>query len=289
MPSFISTGTMTLSGTNITLNTTAGSNIIQISGNPGGGTLSMWPQQPENLLMSVNATLFTTNTGNQTTFTGFISPIAIDAPLKFNALNIVVSNSFTTATTSISSVNYSYTMGASFGVFTNNANTLSLHSSWSMSMAYRNRTAAAAANGSLELSVWWGGSSFNSTTQGMANASNIQALLHGSKVYPLVWSTSTHSLSAGQYYGVWEFSSSTGGAAQATLASIGFNSKTYSVPGQIGAATGSTTAAWPFLGRIQVINSESVFPNFISTSRFTSAGSDAGSMNSSVWFQMYVI
>src|SRR3954465_10268350 len=108
----INAATLALAGgNNIPLSQSA--NSVTISGaNPNPGTMSL---HPDNAVPTMSATLYSgsTTTGNQTTVSAWVGPMALPAPLKFNQLRVIGSNSLATASGS----RWSYSQGMSIGLY----------------------------------------------------------------------------------------------------------------------------------------------------------------------------
>ncbi len=232
--------------------------------------------------------------GTQTTVTAWVQPVSVPSDLAFNNLNLAVHNSFSSATTSISSVRYSYSAGASVGFYTLNANTLSLVTSFSNTMGYTNQTAAAVGNMSFTGAMAYGGSTTSKTTQAGANVSAIMASLNSVRQLPLVWSTAGHTLTRGQYWAVVCFSQLTGSVANASLSQVGFVSNYSAIgsalsPPRMWGDTLSVTSPMPFMGLATLINaSNELMPAAFSTSKITTATAIANSTNyQSIWMNIY--
>jgi hypothetical protein len=215
--------------------------------------------------------------------------------LSFNNVRILASYSVTTATTSISSINYSFSAGGSFGLYTLSANsTLNLltDQSYYYSLAYTNATSANATDGKISANMSWGGAGLSSTSQiattGFANLSNVaDRLFNNFKMFPMNWTTNNEVVNPGQYFGVLGFTWSTAGANQASMSGFGLVSKSLTLPPEMFKSTASTSGGWPLNGVVSLTISNSVFPATIHTSKLTTATNNAASMNQSAWIQMF--
>lgn len=254
-------------------------------------TVSMWPHDP----IDATSLQFAATQGigasaaTQTTVTAWVQPINANAAVAFNNLNLGANNTFTTATTSISSINFTYSQGASLGLYTLTGSTMSLSSSWSQSFLWSNATAANATNGSIVARLGYGGSSLTQSTQGFANMTNMTQSWLGSKLVPLNWTSVSNTVTAGQYWAVICLSALTAGNNQAALSQIAFNTSAVTFPQEMGKLTASVTSPFPFQGLATLVNSSnSLMPVSFNTSVITTATAAANSTNyQSVWMRAY--
>lgn len=280
----ISTGTLTLAGgNNITLSQAG--NAVTISG-AAGGVISMWPVQPEQ--MSYSATIGSgASAATQTTVTAWVFPMAIPAALNFNNIRIPISISLSA---SASSLQYTFQVGASFGLYTLNVSSMSLCTSWSNNMTYSLQSNGNSTSQKVTLSMNYGGSLTSLTTEHASAISNVNVSFSGSKMIPFMWTSNSASLPAGQYFGVFAMSALTvASTGNATLQSVGMVSKTYGLPPEPIKSTNSATAAWPFFGFATLVNSNTqLMPNSFNTSKISSTGTQTtDSINQSVWVQFF--
>lgn len=272
---------------------------VQISTN--GSTISIgapnpalsyrWIENPVQL--GVTQGIGTSGASN-TTVSAWVMPVSLPRDLAFNNLNLVVQNSFSSATTSISSVRYSYSMGASVGFYSLTGSSMSLCTSFSHTLGYTNQTAAAVGNMSFTASAGWGGSGTSKTTQGGANLSAIMGSIQGVKQIPLNYSTVSNTLTRGQYWAVVAFSQLTGSVANASLTSVGYVSNYSAIgtalnPPVLFGDSASLTSPYPFLGMATLVNSSnSLMPVSFNTSKITTATATANSSAfQSIWMNIY--
>jgi hypothetical protein len=230
----------------------------------------------------------------QTTVTAWVQPLTIPTDLAFNNLLLAAHNSFSSNTTSISSVNYSYSMGASVGFYTLTGSTMSRVTSFSNSLAYTNATAANVTGMSLGATVGYGGSSTTKSTGGGANMTAIMSSINSVRQVPMNWTTLGNTLTRGQYWAVVAFSQLTAGAAQASLSQVGFVSN-FSIigsainPPEFMQNTASVTSPYPFLGQATLVNSSNeLMPSSFATSKITTATAIANSTKfQSIWMRIY--
>jgi hypothetical protein len=225
-------GQSTISGTNIAFqggnnvtlsaNTAAGGATIVISGANGGGAAVhglYWPNDiiPVATSAFVSGTSTTVVGGTQHSVSMYVAPMYLESPLSYKEVEMVVSGQATTAGTGSNS------MGYMIGLYSNNASTLSLITSyqWVHVMSQNSVTA--------QSHTWWWGT--NSTTQSSGLNGNVSASF--TRVAPIILEDGTgSSLPAGTYYvavvhtartsglnvgGVssamcWSYSQSTGGS-----------------------------------------------------------------------------
>jgi hypothetical protein len=230
----------------------------------------------------------------QTTVTAWVMPMSLPQPLVFNNLYLAANNSFSSATTSISSVNYSYSMGASLGFYTLDVSTMNLVTSFSASLGFTNATSANATDLKATARVGMGGSSTTWAITGAGSMSSIMSSISGARKIPMEWSTHGNTLPAGQYFVVGCFTQLTGGNAQASLTSVGFESNMSALgsafnPPALAKSTASVTSPLPFLGQATLIqNTDSLMLASFNTSKITTATATANSTKfQSLWFQMY--
>jgi len=287
--SILAPATSSLLGINPISISTAGSTISISYNDPA---LSYrWIEEP----LQMGATQgIGASAATQTTVTAWVQPMSIPAALPFNNINLAVGLSMSTNSTSISSINHSFTVGASAGFYTLNGSSMSLVTSFSGSMAYSIATAAAAGNLSATARVGMGNSSTTKSTQGAANLSAIFSSISGTRLMPLEWTTHGNTLTAGQYFGVFCFSALTGGANQASLSQVGFVSNFSAMgsalfPPLLMKDTASVTSPYPFLGQATLVNSSnSLMPVSFNTSKITTATAIANSTAfQSIWLQVY--
>ena len=288
------TGTrMVLVGTNaVSLSQATDANGGTVSINVVHPTVSMYqPLFP--LLMSATQGIGA-SAATQTTVTAWVMPISFAQDLAFNNINVAVHNSFSSATTSISSVNYSYSMGASLGFYTLNVSTMSLVTSFSGSLGFTNATSAAATDLKASADIGWGGSSTTIRITGAANMSSIMDSISSVRKMGLNWSSISNTITAGQYWAVACFSQLTAGNNQASLTSIGMVSSHTGIasaynPPHLGRSTASITSPFPFLGQATLVNNtNSLMLASFNTNVITTATALANSTKfQSIWFQIF--
>jgi hypothetical protein len=306
----VGTGPVSLSqttganGGTVSINAPATSSLsatgqVQISTN--GSTISVGVPNPllsyrwieDRLLMGATQGIGA-SAATQTTVTAWVQPVSIPTDFAFNNLLLAAHNSFSSATTSISSVNYSFSMGASVGFYTLSDSSMSLVTSFSNSLGYSNATAANVTNMSLTARVGYGGSSTTKSTQGGANMTAIMSSINSVRQIPMNWTTISNTLTRGQYWAVVAFSALTGGANQASLSQVGYVSN-FSIigsainPPELMQNTASVTSPYPFLGQATLVNSSnSLMPVSFNTSVITTATAIANSTKfQSIWMRIY--
>jgi hypothetical protein len=311
----ITSGTITMyAGNNITLSQSGTNTVVisalassslsatgQISISTNASTISIGVPNPIASFYGQSGPLLMAATqgigasaATQTTVTAFVMPVNLGEDLAFNNLHLAVHNSFSSNSTSISSVNYSYSMGASMGFYTLTGSSMSLVTSYSGSLGYTNQTAAAAANMSMTARVGMGGSSTTKSATNAANISSLMSSINSVRLMPLVWTTQSNTLTRGNYWAVVGFSQLTGGANQASLSQVGFVSGLSALgsafnPPAMMKDTASVTSPYPFIGLATMVNSSnSLMPVSFNTSNITTATATANSTAfQSIWFQMH--
>ena len=309
---FVGTGPVSLSqataaaGGTLSINAPATSSLsatgqVQISTN--ASTISIGVPNPIQsyrepggpLLMAATQGIGGSNAnGTQTTVTAWVMPISLPNDLAFNNVFLAAHNSFSSATTSISSINYSYSMGASLGFYTLNSSSMSLVTSFSGSLGFTNATSANATDLKATANIGIGGSNQGISITGAANMTSIMSSISSVRKVGLNYSTISNTLTRGQYFAVACFSQLTGGNAQASLTSVGFVSSMSILgsafnPPALGKSTASVTSPYPFMGQATLINdTNSLMPASFNTSKITTATAIANSTKfQSIWMQIY--
>lgn len=294
------TGNTGVTGTRMVL---AASGCVTLSQDTAaaGGTITISCPNP---MMSIRAPKFQLLMGatqgigasaaTQTTVTAWVMPMELDRDLAFNNAFVAVHNSFTSATTSISSINYSYSQGASLGFYTLNGSTMSLVTSFSGSLGFTNATSANATDLKATAIVGMGGSSITLALTGAANMSSIMSSIQSVRKMPLMWSTQSVTMTANQYWAVACLTALTAGANNAALSQVGFESFISAMgsafnPPAFMKSTASVTSPYPFLGQATLVNSSnSLMPVSFNTNVITTAtNTNASTKFQSLWIQLY--
>jgi len=135
-------GTFYLSGgPNVTLSQNGQTIAISAGAGGGGGALTLNDHVPYWPASTAGQTL---GALNATTASAFVFPISVGAYLNFNAIRMLFSNSYVTSTAA-----GSQTITSQFGLYSNNASTLSLISSNSFSIAISNSSVSATVSAPL--------------------------------------------------------------------------------------------------------------------------------------------
>jgi hypothetical protein len=288
-------GRITLSGgPGVTLNQTG--NLLQISAAAiEQDTQSIWPHYPENILNTV--TLYSGSAGaggnsSLTTVSAYVMPFDVDDYIHFNNLNLVASNSISTATNFVSRT---YSQGASIGIYTSYTTSvdqvsskLSMVTSFTNSLLITWSTSNNATRNKMGASMYWGGGSSGTSSANTANWATVAASLSGSMLVPMVQTSNTVTITPGNYFVVAAFSHNAG-ASVGTLQSIGLISKSLSLPPVVGASrTASTYSPWPWLGAASmVVSSNQLVPNTFDMANITTGTGAAPIPQSSIWMQFY--
>ena len=253
-------GTISLSGlTNITIRSTNTAGVFQFSapdaGAGGGGTVSMWPDPEVGTAGAAPGIAFTTG-ADTWTFGLRIWPFAIPEAVSANRIRIVESHNIGTVATSRGQ---SMSLNQSLGIYTKNASTLSLLSSFFNAVRWSQVSAANSTNmtGSWNMTYGQGTSTSTSSLSSLGGAGmagllqtvGMQPSGAGQRGIPLYGSA--FSLGPGQYwfmYGGHTSTSTAGNTVGYTFGSV-YN---YNAPNvillELGRDSTSTFAPWPLYG-----------------------------------------
>lgn len=187
-------GSSTMSGTNIVL---AASNDITLSAATAAGAATIWingyglvdkfyPQTPVPLATSsfVSGTSGGTGGSTQHTVSGYVAPMILNKPLSYHEVGMVISGQASTAGTGSASNGYM------IGIYTNNASTLSLLTSYQWANVYTQSSVTA-----VTRSWWWG---TNSTSNSSSLGGNVSATF--TRIANIILNNASSTLSPGTYY-----------------------------------------------------------------------------------------
>lgn len=184
------------------------SNSSQITASytvPSLFTASQFPLQAMPLASSSAYSGATTTTagGSRTSFSVYLSPFYVDEYVSFDKIMAPVSWNTSAQTAS-------FTQGLEWGLYEDNAGTLSLLSSWQAGLVWSQSAVTA-----ITASWWWG---TNSTSNSSSIQGNISASMSGIRQWLL--STGGSSLTPGNYYLGHLQTRSSAGAALANFSAL---------------------------------------------------------------------
>lgn len=274
-------------GNGITLSqgTAAGATTVTISaGAAADAYLSHFPMVPVSTGTVVTAGSFQTGAGT-TSATANIWPVALAAPISINRVFLPILVSMTSATTNS---NWSWTLGQSFGLYTQTGASLSLLSSFSNDQRLSYTSAANSTNATASWVASYGAgtnvSSNTSISTNNAGATGFWSSISSLKNHP--FASGGFSLSKGQYFGVWAWSSTSGGANLASLSAIGVNTAVaqaaVAMVQELGLNVNSTTGPLPLIGRFELTQTNTALPASFLTAVITTAAGNATHLNRSV-------
>lgn len=200
---------MLSAGAGISISTN-GSTVVFQAGTPGASTVStyynMWPGSTASVTIggAIGAT------GGTAQF----YPVSVTSPVAFNALRVLMQMSFATSTTSAAQ-----SITQQFGLYTNNAGTLSLLSS--NSLGYSVTVSSVSATVSAASSTGTGGYGYNSTSASTTAQIHQMFGTGGPRMYDLQFGN-TMSITPGMYWlGMYKKESSSNAAAGLSLGMAG--------------------------------------------------------------------
>jgi hypothetical protein len=257
-------------GNNITLSqsTLGGSATITISAAAGGGgagvTVSHWPPFPVGLATSSNNIGTSGATGGSTQFTGsfHVAPLLLDATLSFSRLNVQQSYATSAGTGSMS-------LQLQVGIYTLNGGTaLSSLSTFMFRHEISQNSVTARTH-----RFYWG---TNSTSNSSSSSGNISTAYTGLRNIPLYAETSG-SLSAGQYWIVFNQINRSSGVNVMPAATLNYISASSAFTGAAELGTATTHPPLPLLGQFSSTTNTNVLtapfmPASIHTSVITRTG-----------------
>lgn len=187
-------GSSTLSGTNIVF---GGTNGITLSASSAAGAATLWVQGDEKtynwwpvdqvpLATSSFVSGTSGGTGGSTQFTvsAYVAPMILDKPLAYHEIEMIVSGAATTAGTG------SATNGYMLGIYTENASTLSLLTSYQWANVYTQNSVTAISR------TWWWGTTSNANS--LSTSGNVSATF--SRAAQIILNDSASTLTPGTYY-----------------------------------------------------------------------------------------
>lgn len=222
----------TLSGTNIVL---AGSGGVQVGGSNGSFIISNAPINSFVPWYPGSTSTQTIGAMGTSTASAIVFPVIVDAMLAFNHIKFGFSASVVT-----SAVSGQQTITSGFGIFSNNAGTLSLISSNSFSIAITGSGVSATV--SFPTSTGTGGYGYGTTT--WTTTAQAQSLFGtaGQRIVDLVF-TGNMSLAPGAYYiGLHQRQSTSSGAIGLSTAFIGNAQGEVTGIGYLGRSTADFTS-----------------------------------------------
>ncbi len=250
--------------------------------------LSMWPMAIQSTALSAvtaTASLFAT-AATRTTMTSPVFPLPIEEDLSVNMLKIPAQLS---ATTTVTSQNFSYTAGQSFGLYSLNGASLSLVSSFSNQIRLSVASATNSTQGSATFAMSYGSgtnlsSSTSLTTGNVYGNTSFWSSVSNTKIIP--FASGNMSVSGSQYFGIYVVSQKTGGSNLMSLSQVGVNAAVsgVTVP-SIGKAIASTTGRFPLMGFVSMTQTDTGLPSAIATSNITLSSNASSWVNRSVALQ----
>lgn len=234
----ISAGTTSNNLSNITFansnGVTFGLNASTITASVAAGpTVSMFPQQPWPWATSTMYTGATTTVGggSSSTLSWYIAPLIIDEAITFNDVKAIINAGATVAGTG--SASYRHVLG----IYTRNASTLSLVTSFAWNAAHSQSSVTA------HTLTWWPGAWSASTTNSSSISGNVSASISGLREIRLNATSSASSLAASHYFLAHAYMQRTTSSALFNLGSAW----RYSVS-QFTGAFGFSNTTGPFMG-----------------------------------------
>lgn len=232
------------------------------------GTASMWPDRPVSSQTSAMTAAHFNSAAGTTSYTGALWPMRVDQLIYANRIMMPVHVSITSASTTAS---WTFTLGHSFGLYTLNGASLSLLSSFSNKQEYRYSSAANSTNASAQWTMSFGSSTALSSSLSLStnNAGNtsLWSSLTSVKLHPLAYGN--FSVTPGQYFGMWAFSTRTSSANLASITGIGIDTNAAVVAHEIGTNVASTQGWLPLIGQVSFTDTNSILPAAIATSDVT--------------------
>jgi hypothetical protein len=226
--------------------------------------LSNWPAQGFATTQTTMTSAMFASAATRTTVSMQVWPIGLESPLSVNRALIPVHLTVGSGTTNS---NWSWTMGQTFGLYSMNAGTLSLV----MSLSNVQRISYASTNNSTNASASWqmsygsGAALSSSTSLSTANAGNTSIWTSITNIKAFPFAQGDFSISGGQYFGGYAFSSSSAGANLASVTAIGINSQGALFVGEVGKMIGSTFAHSALYGRVtQTLTNTGIQVSFLS-------------------------
>lgn len=255
---------------------------------PQRQTISMWPVYPVTTQTSVMTAAHFATVATRTTVTAMVFPLAVAAPIHANRMMLPVHITMTSATTNS---NWSFTLGHSFGLYTHAGNSLSLLSSFSHRQLFSYASAANSTQASATWSMNAGSGSAYSTSRTLStsNAGNtsLWTSISSLKLHQLAYGS--FSVSPGMYWGVWAFSSSTGGANLASISGIGVNTVVAQVLKEIGLPVASTEGILPLIGAVSMTQTDTGLQSVFDTVEVTTRSNNVSFVNRSAAIQMWSV
>lgn len=261
------TGTIVFQATdNITLSQITGAggvHTLQISGAGGGGgvTLSMYPWPVPGIATSTVNSGTTAATGGftQTTCSIYLAPMVLPYDLSYRSVEFLHSQATAAGTGSLSA-------GHLLGIYTMNANTLSLLSSYIFNYRLSQNSVTAHSH------YWYWGT--NSTSNSSSLAGNISASFTGIRRVPLY--DAEASLASSQYWYGWAHTMRTSNAAVGNLSALMHVSESQTtLASYMGEA--ASRSIYPYMGVASTTSNATttgllVMPASINTSDITNTG-----------------
>jgi hypothetical protein len=281
------TGTIVFSNSN---NVSFGinGNTITASVNGGGGTVSQYPILPTQWTYSGIPYTGSSGAGGNsslTTASAMIFPMALNGAVSYNEVRVPLLLSVTSASTNS---NWSFTGGASLALYTKNAGTLSLLSSFTNEFraTYGSAANSTQASATYQFSYGQGAQTQSSSNSTNNAAGNLWTIVSGTKYWPML-NGYDNSLSAGQYFAALIVSYRTSSVAWAHLSSYGNMSVANSTALQLGYATASTRNMFPLMGvASMVLSSDQRVLNSYATANITQSSNNASFVNRSAYVML---
>lgn len=252
------------------------------------GTVSEWPAMARSTALSAMTAAHFNTAATRTTATAIVFPMAVREFVTGNMMRVPIQMSYTSATTT---ANWSFTVGQTLAIYTKNANTLSLLSSFSNQqvLSYTSSTASTVATGSWAMSYGSGTALSSSTSLSTNNAGNtsLWTSISNTKLHP--FATGAFSLSPGEYFGLYAFSTATGGANLGSITQIGIDAAGSNTQQMVGLAVASTTGLYPLLGAVSFTQTNTAAPASIAVSDISTASNNASWVNRIPALQMLSI
>ncbi len=282
-------GSTGVTGTQLVL---VGSGVITLSQSTdaNGGTVSVlspngyvsnWPMQGATSTSAAHAGAMIATGATRTTLSAQIWPMGFEAALSVNRILIpIVISIGSTASNS----NWSWTLGQSFGLYTMNAGTLSLVSSFSnqqqISYASTNNSTNASASWQMSYGSGVAVSSSSSLSTNNAGVTGFWSSVSSLKANP--FAQGAHSFSGGQYIGAYGYSSTSAGGNVASFTAYGVNAAGNLLMPEIGLDVASVTAQSLLQGRVSMtLTNTALQPSFLSADA-TTATNNASILNRAI-------
>jgi hypothetical protein len=248
--------------------------IVTVSSTVSMSPLRVWPSEAVSTQTSAMTAAHFSTVATRTTVTAAVFPMPVDYQVQADRIVMPIHVSITSATTT---ANWSFTLGHSFGLYSLNGASLSLVSSFSnyQAMSYTSAANSTNASASWVMSFGSGAELSSSTSLSTNNAGNTSLWTSISSVKLHPYAYGPFSVPSSQFFGVWAFSSSTGGANLASITGIGIHTNAAVVVQEIGTPVASTQGWMPLMGAVSATQTNTALPPAIATSNITTRSNNA--------------